>query len=91
LNRVQARYVVGVGFVALGLIFGFYILGPCWTQPDGGGEVCGLWTVGVVNSAGSFLLSWGLMILGIGILALSIVIGRRTHATPAGTPKGTSE
>jgi 1,4-dihydroxy-2-naphthoate octaprenyltransferase len=62
--------IIGIGVLGLGLIFGFVLLGPC------GGNGCVFITGGVVDWTDSGLLSWGLIILGIGILAASLLIGR---------------
>ena len=62
--------IIGIGVLALGLIFGFVLLGPC------GGNGCGF-AGGVVDSTSSNLLSWGIIVLGIVILAASLLLGRR--------------
>jgi len=62
--------IIGVVVMALGLIFGIVLLGPC------GGNGC-LFAGGMVDSAISNLLSWGMIVLGIGILGASLLMGRR--------------
>lgn len=63
--------VIGIGVLALGLIFGFVLLGPC------GGNGCAFLAGGLADWTESNLLSWGLIVLGIGILAASLLMGRR--------------
>jgi hypothetical protein len=79
---IRARYaigfVVGLVLLALGLVFGFVLLGPC------GGNGCGFITGGVLDSIDSNLLSWGMMVLGIGILVASLLMGRRTATSKNG-------
>jgi hypothetical protein len=80
LNRIHTGYVIGVGLLALGFFFGFFALGPCDAQN------CLLWPSNVlVDLTVGFSLSWGLVILGIGILTASLLMGRRTKTTKGGT------
>jgi len=80
MKRAHVVSIIGLGLLALGLVFGFVFLGPCFSQSNGGGEVC-LFGGTTVNSADSFLLSWGLIILGVGILGVSLLVGRRALPT----------
>jgi hypothetical protein len=80
LNRVQAGYIFGAGLLALGFFFGFVALGPCDAQN------CLLWRSNVlVDLSVSYLLSWGLVILGIAILTASLLVRRRTKTNKGGT------
>ena len=71
MNRRLVGPITGLGVLALGLIFGFILLGPC------GGNGCGFVLGGVADPAESDMLSWGLIVLGIGILAASLLLRRR--------------
>jgi len=70
--------IVGVCVLALGLIFGFVLLGPC------GGNGCGF-AGGIVDWTFSNTLSWGMIVLGIVILAASLFMRRRA-ATSKSNP-----
>ena len=73
MNRIYAGYITGAGLVALGLFFGF---APCFYQPHG---TCFFILTGTsVSVIGLGLLVWGLMILGIGVLAVSLFTRFRT-------------
>ena len=71
MNRFQAGYIFGVGFLVLGLYFGFIGLGPC------GSSGCALIAGGLIDSSDSFLLSWGFIIIGVVILVVSFLMSRR--------------
>jgi hypothetical protein len=74
--------IIGIGVMALSLLFGFVLLGPC------GANGCGFITGGVVDWTDSDLLSWGMMVLGIGILVASLLMGLigRRAATSKNNP-----
>jgi len=80
MKRIHVGFIIGLGLLGLGLVFGFVFLGPCFSQSNGGGEAC-LFAGTTVDSAESFLLVWGLVILGVGILVVSLLVGRRALPT----------